>query len=98
MTVINMQKIIEFEWDKGNMSKSRFKHGVTNQEAEDAFRDELAMTFEDTIHTTSSETRYTILGVTPSDRLLYIVFTLRLRKVRIISARDVNIKERIAYD
>ncbi|MBI2414248.1 BrnT family toxin [candidate division WWE3 bacterium] len=38
------------------------------------------------------------IGNTGIGRLLFIVFTLRGRKVRVISARDSNKKERKLYE
>ena len=32
---------LEFEWDKGNLNKSRRKHGIATQEAESVFLDKM---------------------------------------------------------
>lgn len=87
---------VEFEWDEGNRDKN-VKHGVTNQEAEEAFRDKKKRLFKDHVHSQSEE-RYRIIGKTKTDRLLFIVFTLRKTKVRIISARVINKKEAYLYE
>jgi len=44
------------------------------------------------------EERFIILGKTRKDRLLYVVLTKRANKIRIISARDINKKERYIYE
>lgn len=44
------------------------------------------------------EQRFILLGKTKTDRTLHITFTHRGEKIRIISARDQNKKERIAYE
>lgn len=45
-----------------------------------------------------TEARYSVLGQTDSGRKLFLVFTVRNRKVRMISARDMSVKERRTYD
>jgi uncharacterized DUF497 family protein len=52
---------------------------------------------KDKLHS-KSEDRYFALGRTDTERLLFIVFTLRGNKIRIISARDMNRKERKIYE
>ena len=44
------------------------------------------------------EVRYYILGKTNEDRKLFLVFTTRNSLIRVISARDMNKKERTVYD
>lgn len=88
---------LEFEWDKGNFDKNLLKHNVTNQETEEAFFDTNKVTFPDIIHS-SEEERLRIIGKTKKERLLFIVYTKRGKKIRIISARDVNRKEVSLYE
>jgi len=45
-----------------------------------------------------SERRFFALGRTDLDRRLFIVFTIRDRLIRIISARDMNKKEKRSYE
>ena len=47
--------------------------------------------------TRRTENRFYVLGQTDSGRLLFLVFTVRKDKLRIISARDMNKKERRVY-
>ncbi len=89
--------LLEFEWDKGNTGKNR-KHGVDDKEAEEVFFDKDKVTFQDTVHSTENEERLRIIGKTKKARLLFIVFTKRGKKVRIISTRDVNRKEVPLYE
>lgn len=89
--------IIEFEWDTGNTNKNQ-KHHVTDSEAEEIFFDPNKVTFTDTIHSTKNEERLRIIGKTKKDRLLFIVFTKRNKKIRIISARDINRREVTLYE
>lgn len=87
---------VEFEWDKGNISKN-LKHGVEDNEAEEVFLDEGKVIYKDKLHS-SVEERFIVLGKTRKDRLLYAAFTKRKNKVRIISARDINKKEVELYE
>ncbi|MDO8609824.1 MAG: BrnT family toxin [bacterium] len=91
------KRVFEFEWDKGNIEKNR-KHKVDDKEAEEAFIDEEKVIFKDKLHTTDLEERFILLGKTKKNRLLYIIFTERKEKIRIISARDVNKKEVYLYE
>lgn len=88
--------IFEFEWDKGNIGKNK-KHKVEDKESEEAFFDEGKVVLKDKIHSDKEE-RFIILGVTKKGRLLYIAFTKRGKKIRIISARDINKKEKHLYE
>ena len=87
----------EFQWDKGNKEKNSSKHGVADRECEEVFFDQQKKIFKDTLHS-GSEDRLILLGKTKNERTLFIVFTVRDEKVRIISARDLNRKERHLYD
>lgn len=88
---------IAFEWDKGNIDKNLTKHDVTNQEAEEVFSNRPLLLNEDKNHS-SQEVRYQALGETHQKRLLFVSFTTRSQKVRLISFRDMNIKERGEYE
>lgn len=98
MTVVKLPYVLSFEWDKGNEQKNWLKHKVTGEEAEEAFDDDNRMLFEDIKHSTSQEKRFVLFGKTQSTKKLVIVFTMRGKKVRIISARPMNRKEAIIYE
>jgi len=83
---------IEFLWDKGNHNKNLGKHNVTNEEIEQVFWDEDKKILVDNKHSTLEE-RQILLGKTFKGRVLFLVFTIREGKVRVISARDLNKKE-----
>ncbi|MBI5619454.1 BrnT family toxin [Candidatus Gottesmanbacteria bacterium] len=87
---------IEFEWDKGNIGKPK-QHNVEQREVEEAFFDKQTVIYSDVFHS-REENRYILLGKTKSNRLLYIVFTYRKTKLRVISARDINKKEVCFYE
>lgn len=87
----------EFLWDNGNKDKNWIKHRVSNKEAEEVFFDDKKVIYKDVFHS-QKEKRFIILGKTQKERLLYLAFTKRNSKIRIISARDINIKERKYYE
>lgn len=86
----------EFEWDSGNLEKNK-KYNVEDKEAEEVFLDDGKVIFKDKLHSKKEE-RFIILGRTKKGRLLYLVFTKRKTKIRVISARDVNKKEVRLYE
>ena len=86
----------EFEWDMGNIDKNK-KHGVEDKEAEEVFLDERKKTFKDKLHSDGEE-RFRVVGKTKKGRLLFVAFTKRKNKIRIISARDINKKEVYLYE
>ncbi len=91
------KKQIEFVWDKGNFNKNWLKHKVKNIECEEAFFDRYKKRIKDTLHSDKEE-RIILLGKTKKQRLLFIIYTIRNDKIRIISARDINRKERSLYE
>ena len=86
-----------FEWDEGNLLKNWEKHRVSASECEQVFfsRPLVAGLDEDRA---KKERRYYALGVTDGGRKLFVVFTSRSRKIRVISARDMSRKERKVFD
>jgi len=95
--MLKVKESIKFFWDKGNKDKSLLKHGVTNQECEEVFFDKNKRISKDIFHS-KKEKRYILLGKTKDGRLLFIIFTIRNKKVRIISARNINRKEVHLYE
>ncbi len=86
-----------FEWDEGNKEKNWIKHGVRNGECEEVFFNQPLIVSYDKQHSQKEE-RFFALGHTNADRKLFIVFTIRNKKIRVISARDMNKKERKIYE
>ncbi|MBU0535258.1 MAG: BrnT family toxin [Patescibacteria group bacterium] len=87
---------IEFQWDKGNIDKNLKGHDVANEEIEEVFFGHRIKVVKDMFHS-GKEERYLLIGKTLFDRVLFIVFTLRNNKVRVISASDLNKKEEGLY-
>jgi len=94
--MLSLSKFKSFQWDKWNIDKSYKKHGITPNESEEAFLDEKAIILRDIKHS-NKEKRYSLIGKIISNKLLFIVFTLRKNKIRVISARIANKKERNNY-
>jgi len=96
-----MEKIFEdferFQWDQGNIDKNLTKHDVTNWECEQVFFNRPLLVLEDPKHS-ASEKRWAAFGKTDAERFLVVIFTKRKHLVRIISARDMNRRERKFYD
>ena len=87
---------ISFAWNSGNKNKN-LKHKVNDQECEEVFFDAKKIISKDVRHSHEEE-RHLLIGKTKRERLLFIVFTLRGNQVRVISARDLNKRERHLYE
>ena len=90
-------KITGFQWNEGNLLKNWEKHGVTHLEAEQVFFNE-PLIVEDDVKHSQDEPRWYGLGSTDAKRMLMVVFTIRSTEIRVISARDMNRKERRVYE
>ncbi|MBI2326214.1 BrnT family toxin [Candidatus Collierbacteria bacterium] len=88
---------LSFEWDAGNTNKNYEKHLVTNQEAEEVFINQPIVVIADAKHS-MTEPRFQALGKTNNSRPLFLSFTIRNNKVRIISIRNMNKKEKKEYE
>lgn len=69
---------------------------VSIEEAEEVFEDFFKYRYPDVSHSVT-ELREVVLGQTYKGRLLFVVFTIRQGKIRVISARDADKKERRLY-
>ena len=96
---INLADIVGFEWDAGNARKSADRHGVSQSEAEQVFLNRPLIMVEDASHS-ARETRFNALGRSSDGRRLHVTFTLSggATLIRVISARDMNRKERMLYE
>ena len=89
--------VVGFDWDAGNRDKNKTKHGVLTGESEQVFFNEPLIVVDDAKHS-QSERRFAAFGATNAGRKLVVVFTVRKKKIRVISARDMNRKERAFHD
>lgn len=96
--MIDLAKITDFDWNEGNARK-KDKHSVSIAESEQVFFNEPLLLIADAKHG-QGEIRFHALGKSDEGRVLHITFTLRNagEKIRVISARDMNRKERIIYE
>ncbi|HOY65288.1 MAG TPA: BrnT family toxin [Candidatus Ozemobacteraceae bacterium] len=83
---------IEFDWDEGNAQKNWDRHHVSQGESESIFFNEPTVVCNDSAHA-KNEMRYMCLGKTRQGRYLFISFTVRNDKIRVISARDMTDRE-----
>lgn len=92
---IDWAKIEGFDWDEGDIRKSRDKHDVGQTEAEQVFLNEPLFVLEDHPHSRSAP-RWHALGQSDTGRRLHVTFTLRGggTLLRVISARDQSRRER----
>ena len=79
------------------MQKNLLKHQVHNWECEQVFFNEPLIILDDPEHSLSAR-RWAAFGQTDGGRLLTIIFTERENLLRVISARDMNRKEREPYE
>ncbi len=86
-----------FEWDHGNIEKNWLKHKVSPVECEQIFFNQPLIVLNDPKHSIS-EKRFAAFGYTDTGRLLVVIFTRRVRLLRVISARDMNRRERKFYE
>lgn len=85
-----------FDWGRGNVEKNWEKHRVTPVEVEQVFFNSPLLAKEDVLHS-QSEKRYYVLGQTDSGRELFVAFTIRAKRIRVISARVMSRQERRVY-
>jgi len=92
-----INQIMGFQWDEGNIHKNLYKHGVENWECEQIFFNEPLIVLDDPKHSLS-EKRWAIFGKTDASKRLTVIITIRNRLIRVISARDMNQKEKKFYE
>ena len=88
---------VGFQWDQGNIDKNLINHNVENWESEQVFFNKPLLVLDDPKHSIP-EKRWAAFGKTDANRFLIVIFTKRGDLIRVISARDMNKKERKFYD
>ena len=86
----------EFEWDDAKAASNLLRHSVSFDAAREVFRDPFAVEWLDEREDYGEE-RFAIIGMAQA-RVLYVAFTLRGDRTRIISARRVTGLEQNIYD
>ena len=85
---------MQFEWDEEKAALNLKKHGVRFETAALVFCDENRIELFDAEHS-SEEERYNTIGLV--DNILFVVYTERKNRIRLISARPANKTERSLY-
>ena len=90
---------MKFDWDPKKAETNRKKHGLSFEQAITAFDDPFALIALDEKHSTGSELRQWLIGVSDVG-IVVTVFTVRQpgNVYRIISARRANRWERRHYE
>lgn len=91
----NLAGCTGFDWDEGNLLKNWERHRVSASECEQVFFNQPFVTVGDVQHS-KEEPRFYGLGQTDAGRRLFVVF-MRGTLIRVISARDMNRRERREY-
>lgn len=97
MNVVYRLQGVDFEWDDLKAQQNAEKHGVTFEEAAEAFFDPFYQ-YGDASTPFSHEQREFILGYSLAQRLLLVVSIERGERTRIISARPATRSERKLYE
>lgn len=87
---------INFEWDEEKSATNFSKHNVSFETACEVLFDPFLQSKD--AEFIDDEWREVVIGATENLRLLYVAYTLRDDKFRIISARNVTKKERNDYE
>jgi len=85
----------EFEWDNRKAQINVEKHGVTFEEAAEAFLDPFHVLGD---ASANREEREFVLGYSLAERLLLVVHIERGDRIRIVSARVATRTERRIYE
>lgn len=84
----------EFDWDDGNISKIRSRFEIL--EVEEFFNQDLYI-ISDKGHSIKEE-RFIATGEGPEQKPMFVCFTIRGNKIRVISARFMRLKEAKKYE
>ena len=85
---------MEFEWDEEKAQINLKKHGVPFETAAKVFLDENRIEIYDEANSIE-EDRYITIGL--AGDILFVVYTERGPRIRLISARLANARERKVY-
>ena len=91
-----MAELHGFEWDAGNSDKNWLRHRVRQVETEQALLNRPLVLAIDLQHS-QKEPRFLALGHTDAKRQLAVVYTVRGKRIRVISARPMSRSERRIY-
>jgi len=84
----------DFEWDPDKEQANFTKHHIHFETAARVFQDENRIEFYDALHS-EDEDRYNTIGMV--NNVLFVVYTERGSRIRLISARLATASERRIY-
>jgi uncharacterized DUF497 family protein len=86
---------VRFEWNARKAASNLEKHGVSFEEAQTAFDDDLGAYYPDTLH----RDRFVLIGYSVREKLLFVVHAeVGADCIRIISARKATRHEKARYE
>ena len=83
-----------FEWDEAKAAENIRKHNISFNDAVHVFEDENRLEYYDNRHS-DQEDRYYTIGMT--NHIIFVVYTERGERIRMISARYATSRERRMY-
>lgn len=86
---------MDVEWDFRKAGLNLRKHGVDFADAATVFHDDYAITVRDE---STDEERFVTIGMDALGRVLVVVYTWRMSRPRLISARKAGARERAQYE
>ena len=94
---LDAEALMGFDWDDGNVYKNENKHGLNYKHIEEVFFNEPLLIVEDFSHS-YGECRCVAFGRDNQNSKIMIVFTVRAKLIRVISARAMTKKEKKFYE
>ena len=94
---LDIESLIGFDWDDGNIYKNEEKHRLNYKVIEEVFFNEPLLVIEDFSHS-MDECRCVAFGKDDKNNKIMVVFTTRTNKIRVISARLMTKKEKKFYE
>lgn len=82
-----------FEWDRNNLRKIR-AHGIEPEEAEQSLANDPILIYEQDV---SAEIRFLYYSETDAGRLVAVVVTEREEKLRVVTAYDLDVRQKRDY-
>ena len=86
-----------FEWDENKNKQNKRKHGISFEEALSVFLDEKRIEKYDINNSTLEEDRIDIIGQMNNMIILFVVYTDRNDKIRLVSTRKAETDEEAEY-
>jgi uncharacterized DUF497 family protein len=86
-----------FEWDDEKAKTNKEKHGLAFDEILPIFDDPNMIEYYDDAHSTIEEDRIIGIGILQGILILYVAYTERDERTRIISARKASPREEAKY-